>query len=178
VDANSSRVASETPSAAPLNSALGLMKHSRWHAYGLSSLGAVALVVWLSPLPFSGAGPFASMPSVRAGAIIGDIASYFCALLLVYTIAAWTAKIRSPLLQSAVSSTFILTAGIAVLHAPLLATALVTLACHVPALCPDSANPTIWAYNALVTSLPVAPVVVGSALAYFAYRSGTGRVER
>lgn len=132
-------------------------------------------MVWLFPLPLSGAGPFGSMPPVRAGAIVGSVASYFVALFLVYTIASRTAKIRSPLLQSLVSNAFILIAGIAVMLAPLLATALVALACHSPALCPDSANPTIWAYNGLVTSLPVAPVVVGSALAYLSYQSTARR---
>jgi len=127
----------------------------------IAALGATALLATGFSAGLDGAGPYKELSAVRFGFIGGVWPAYFVVLWL----ASWAAgrTLRISMAWRCVVTLVLLSAlaGMATMLAPLLPSASLAVACKSAALCPDAANPILWAWLNLVTSLSPLPAVAG-----------------
>ncbi len=128
--------------------------------------GALVLLLTGYGLALEGAKQYRTLLSVQMGVVVGVVPAYFIVLWITSWVGHGARSIAHGKLRKGVIGLIVITAGGATLLAPLLPAIALTVGCRTAdLLCPASANPILWSYLKLVTSLPVAPVLVGSAFA-------------
>lgn len=144
----------------------------------LAAVVAVALALVEFELALSGAGSYKAMRQVQLSTFGGVSVSYFVALWVAAYSAHHVCALASPALRQVMLVAVALIAACAVLVSPLLAALALAAGCKTELLCPDVANPVLWSYFAVVTQLPLSPVVAGVlVVAAIALRSGPHRVR-
>jgi hypothetical protein len=127
----------------------------------IAAFGATALLATGFSDGLSGAGQYKDLSAVRFGFIGGVWPAYF----LVLWLASWAAGLALRVSNAwwCIATLVLLSAlaGMATLIAPLLPSASLAVVCKSAALCPDAANPILWAWLNLITSLPPLPAVAG-----------------
>jgi hypothetical protein len=130
-------------------------------ANALAAIGAVALSVLGFASALEGAGPFKTLRFVQVGLVVGVLPAYF----FVLWVAAWSTYRAKGSTQGrwrlATFAAIALIAAAGAFFAPLLPSATLAAACLSQALCPEAANPVLWSYLQLITSLPAMPLIVG-----------------
>ena len=131
----------------------------------LALAGSLVLLLTGFQSALAGAGPYASLVDVKVGIVLGAGPAYFFALWL---IALATGRARGIPLRPRRLTVFALmtfAGGLVTLLAPLVPAASLAAVCKAQILCPEAANPILWSYLQLITSLPLFPFVVGAAIA-------------
>jgi hypothetical protein len=136
----------------------------------LAAIGAAALCVFEFTLALEGAGSLRSLQPVKVGFVVGVVPAYFTALWL----AAWAThrarKLAQGRLRAVALAIITVAASVGTYVAPLIPSALLAAACLNQSWCPEAANPVLWSYLQLITSLPRTPLVVGLAVVLVAAR--------
>jgi magnesium-transporting ATPase (P-type) len=127
----------------------------------LAAGGTLLLIVAVFRPALEGAGPFKTLESVTLGLVIGMLPAY----LLVLWLSAWAAyRTRAVVpqrMQTIAFTSLSVVAAVLTFLAPLMPSAFLAAACLSDVLCPSVANPVLWSYLQLITSLPIAPSLVG-----------------
>lgn len=129
--------------------------------------GSLVLLITGFQSALAGAGPYASLVAVKVGIVLGVGPAYFFALWL---IALATGRARGiPLRPRRLTVFALLTVagGLVTFLAPLIPAASLAAVCKAQVLCPEAANPILWSYLQLVTSLSAFPFVAGVAIVIF-----------
>lgn len=128
----------------------------------IAALGATALVATGFSDGLNAAGQYKTLSAVRVGFVSGAWPAYFIVLWL----ASWAAGrvLRDSKAWRCIATLVLLSAlaAMATLIAPLLPSASLAVVCKSAALCPDAANPILWAWLNLVTGLPPLPAFAGA----------------
>ena len=133
----------------------------------LALAGSLVLILTGLQSALAGAGPYASLVAVKVGIVLGVGPAYFCTLWLISLDTGRARGIPSRPRRRTVFALLTFAGGLVTFLAPLIPSASLAAVCKVQVLCPEAANPILWSYLQLITSLPLFPFVVGAAIAVF-----------
>jgi hypothetical protein len=108
------------------------------------------------------AGPYAAQTEVRWFVALSLFGAYVVVLVLACFVLSVASRAGGPLKRSLLVAAWLLAFWVATIFAPGLPYLGLVLACKAPPLCPDAANPIVWALGGVVRShnKPFSPVWV------------------
>ncbi len=134
-------------------------------AFALAIAGSAVLVGLGFDGALEGAGPYKALPGLSSWLAVGLGLSNLLVLLLVGLAASRVCRLSNAVLRRSTLFALMALAGLACLAAPLLPSFALAGVCVRQSLCPDIANPLLWAYLRGFTDLPGAPLVVAPLVA-------------
>lgn len=129
--------------------------------------GSLVLLITGFQSALAGAGPYASLAAVKVGIVLGVCPAYFFALWLIELATGRARGIPSLPRRLTAFALLAVAGGILTFLAPLIPAASLAAVCKAQVLCPEVANPILWSYLQLVTSLPEFPFLAGIAIVIF-----------